>query len=58
MNKTKIRGVNYITVSFYSGEKDIFQKVGTLIADSFHSSNVPCVTSGSLSALDMDKKGA
>ena len=23
-----IRGVRYITVSFYSGDKDIFQKVG------------------------------
>ena len=26
-----IRGVRYITVSFYGGDKDIFQKVGGLI---------------------------
>lgn len=25
-----IRGVRYITVSFYGGDKDIFDKVGTL----------------------------
>ena len=31
---TTIRGVRYITFSFYSGDKDIFQKVGQLITDS------------------------
>lgn len=31
---TTIRGVQYITFSFYSGKKDIFQKVGKLITDS------------------------
>ena len=31
---TIIRGVRYITFSFYSGNKDIFQKVGQLITDS------------------------
>ena len=31
---TTIRGVRYITISFYSGDKDIFQKVGQLITDS------------------------
>ena len=31
---TTIRGVQYITFSFYSGNKDIFQKVGQLITDS------------------------
>ena len=58
MNKTTIRGVNYITVSFYSGDKSIFQKVEDLINGACHSSIVPGVTSESLSDLDMDKKGA
>ena len=31
---TTIRGVRYITFSFYSGDKSIFQKVGQLITDS------------------------
>ena len=31
---TTIRSVRYITFSFYSGDKDIFQKVGQLITDS------------------------
>lgn len=31
---TTIHGVRYITFSFYSGNKDIFQKVGQLITDS------------------------
>ena len=31
---TTIRGVRYITFSFYSGDKDIFQKIGQLITDS------------------------
>ncbi len=30
-----IRGVRYITVSFYGGDKDIFQKVGSLITSDF-----------------------
>ena len=59
LNKTTIRGVRYITASFYGGEKkDIFQKVGELITESFQSSKVPGVPSESLSVLDMDKKGA
>ena len=56
MNKTKIGGINYITVSFYQGDRSIFQKVGNLISESYHSSIVPGVTPKSLSALDMDKQ--
>ena len=52
-NTTTIRGVQYITVSIYGGEKDIFQKVGDLIMDSYPSSKKPDVTTESLSNLDM-----
>ena len=40
INKRKLHGVRYTTVSFYSGDRDIFQKVGDLIAASFASSNM------------------
>lgn len=53
-NATMIRGVRYITVSRYSGDRDIFQKVGDLIEESFQSSNPPGIPSDSLSELDMD----
>ena len=43
-----IRGVRYITVSFYGGEKDVFQKVGELITSPLSSSDLTKVTSGSL----------
>ena len=40
-NATTIRGIRYITVSFYGGgERDIFQKIGDLITGSLSSSNV------------------
>lgn len=43
-----IRGVRYLTVSFYGGDKDIFQKVGDLISSSLTSSIPPNVTNESL----------
>lgn len=43
-----IRGVRYVTVSFYGGEKDVFQKVGELITSPLSSSDLTKVTSGSL----------
>ena len=52
-NLSTIRGVQYITVSIYGGEKDIFQKVGDLIMDSYPSSKTPDVTTESLSNLAM-----
>ena len=38
VNTTTIRGVQYVTFSFYDGDKDLFQKVGDLISDSFQAS--------------------
>lgn len=32
-HSTKIGGVRYITVSFYGGDKDIFQKITNLIKE-------------------------
>ena len=34
-HETVIRGVKYVTVSHYSGERDIFEVIGDLITDSF-----------------------
>ena len=33
---TTIRGINYVTVSFFDGDKLLFDKIGDLIVESFH----------------------
>ena len=43
-----IRGVRYITVSFYGGDKDIFQKVGGLIKGDFSTTKIAEITKESL----------
>lgn len=43
-----IRGVRYITVSVYDGDKDIFQKIGGLITESFRSDEIDKITNESL----------
>lgn len=43
-----IRGVRYITNSFYGGDKDIFQKIQTLITAPSNSYDLPEVTKESL----------
>lgn len=48
INKTKINGARYFTVSFYSGRRDIFQKVGDLISESFASANTDNLPNESL----------
>lgn len=45
---TTIRGVRYITISFYEGDKDIFQKIGGLITQSFQSDEIDEITNESL----------
>lgn len=42
-----IRGVRYITVSFYGGDKDIFDKVGTLIKNDFSTTKTDKITNDS-----------
>lgn len=53
-----IRGVRYITASYYGGSRDVFQKMGDLITTSLTSSIPPKVTKDSLVgsgiALDED----
>ena len=50
---TTIRGVRYITISFYEGDKDIFQKIGGLISQSFQSDEIDEITNESLVDNDM-----
>lgn len=53
-----IRGVRYITASYYGGSRDVFQKMGELVTTSLSSSIPPKVTKDSLVgsgiALDED----
>ena len=56
-HETVIHGVKYVTVSHYSGERDIFEVIGGLIADSFCSSEIHKLTKGSSVDLDMDMEG-
>lgn len=43
-----IRGVRYITASYYGGSRDVFQKMEDLITSSLASSIPPKVTNESL----------
>lgn len=36
LRSTMIKGVQYITVSFFDGDKSLFDKIGELILQSFH----------------------
>ena len=56
-HETVIRGVKYVTVSHYSGERDIFEVIGNLITDSFCSSEIQKLTKESSVNLDMDMEG-
>ncbi len=56
-HETVIHGVKYVTVSHYSGERDIFEVIGGLITDSFCSSEIHKLTKGSSVDLDMDMEG-
>lgn len=49
-----IRGVRYITASYYGGSKDVFQKMGDLITTSLTSPDSANITKESLVASGMD----
>ena len=53
VNSTTIRGVQYVTFSFYDGDKDLFQKVGDLISESFQSAKPDELTNESSLGLDI-----
>lgn len=53
VNTTTIRGVQYVTFSFYDGDKDLFEKVGELISNSFQAAKPDELTNESSVDLDM-----
>ena len=48
VNTTTIRGVQYVTFSFYNGDKNLFEKMGQLISDSFEAAKPDELTKESL----------
>ena len=48
VNTTTIRGVQYVTFSFYDGDKSLFEKMGQLISDSFEAAKPDELTKESL----------
>ena len=51
---TTFRGVRYITISFYDGDKSIFEKIGGLISQSCQSGEIDEITNESLVDSDID----
>lgn len=49
VNSTIINGVQYVTFSFFDGDKLIFDKVGDLIEQSFRATQADKVTNENLS---------
>lgn len=49
----KIKGIRYEVYSFYDGDKNVFDKIGDLIADSFQSANIDELTNESSVHSDM-----
>lgn len=52
-NVTVIRGVRYVTVSHYSGNKDVCDKLGDMLTDAFRSYDLHEVTNASSSDVDI-----
>lgn len=52
-NITEIRGIRYVTVSHYSGDTVIQNKMAELIKRDFHPSELNNLTNESLVGLDM-----
>ena len=52
-NVTVIRGVRYVTVSHYSGNKAVCDKLGELLPDAFCSCHLHEVTNASSSDVDI-----
>ncbi|MEM1484267.1 hypothetical protein V6615_05225 [Oscillospiraceae bacterium PP1C4] len=46
VNATEIRGVNYVTFSFYEGEDLVFDHIGKLIENSFETTDTDEITNG------------
>ena len=52
-NVTVIRGVRHVTVSHYSGDKEVCDKLGDMLADAFRSCDLHEVTNSSSSDVDI-----
>ena len=52
-NMTVIRGVRYVTVSHYSGDKEVCDKLGELLTDAFCSYDLHEVTNASSSDVNI-----
>lgn len=48
VNVTLHRGIQYVTCSYYGGEKDVFQKVEEMMKQSLETDDMPSVTEESL----------
>ena len=48
-----IRGARYVTVSHYSGDKEVYDKLGDMLADAFRSCDLHEVTNASSSDVDI-----
>jgi hypothetical protein len=46
VNATEIRGVNYVTFSFFEGEDLVFDHIGKLIVNSFETTDTDEITNG------------
>lgn len=46
VNATEIRGVNYVTFSFFEGEDLVFDHIGKLIENSFETADIDEITNG------------
>ncbi len=46
VNATEIRGVNYVTISFFEGEDLVFDHIGKLIENSFETADTDEITNG------------
>lgn len=53
VNSTIINGVQYVTFSFFDGDKLIFEKVGDLIDQSFRTTQADKVSNGNISEISM-----
>jgi hypothetical protein len=52
---TEMRGIKYCVTSFYGGERTIYDRMGNLILNAFHSSKERGITEESSLGLDIDK---
>jgi len=55
-HSTTIRGITYVTASYYSKEKPVFDRIGNLILNDYQAYKDTEITDESLVDSDMDKE--